>query len=90
MIDEKRKQVSDQCRAVAHLATSLAQIYSDYAAMFAGDQMKGMEELVGKRTARQMDTLGDILNGMDAVDEDEWLTPIYEKAHALWPPKAVK
>lgn len=91
MSDEKRKQVSAQCSAVAHLATALAQVCNDYAVMFAGDAMKGLEDQVGKRTARQMEVLGDILNGMDAVSEDDdWLTPIFEKAHELWPPEAVQ
>ena len=31
-------------------------------------------------------TLGEMLNGMDAVmPEDEWVFPIFEKAQELWP-----
>jgi hypothetical protein len=34
-----------------------------------------------------METLGDILNGMNAVDEkeDAWLDPIFREAQRLWP-----
>lgn len=41
----------------------------------------------GARTACQMEILGDILNGMDAVDdaEDGWLSPVFEEAHRMFP-----
>jgi TRAP-type uncharacterized transport system substrate-binding protein len=84
---ELMKQISDQCRVVAHMARALAEIHDDYATIFvSGD--KGPEDiadLVGKRTASLMETLGDILNGMDAVtEEDEWTHPIFREANRLW------
>ena len=89
-LDEKRQQVSDQCRAVAHLAKALADVSSDYARML-GPHNPGADEiidLVGSRTAHQMNVLGDILNGMDAVDDgDEWVNPIFEKAKEMYPEK---
>lgn len=84
---DKQKQVSEQCRAVSHLATALAQIHSDYAKMLAdGKPNDGFVEQVGKRTAALMETLGEILNGMDAADEtDDWMIPIFREAQRLWP-----
>lgn len=88
---EKREQVAKQCDAVVHLAKALGQVYSDYAVIFRTPVAAGHDnrlvEPVGKRTAHLMEVLGDILNGMDAVDEkeDAWLDPIYAEAHRLWP-----
>lgn len=87
-MDEKRQQVADQCRAVAHLAKAIWEVYSDKAKIFASDD-KGPDklvDLVGKWSAGHMERLGDILNGMDAVEEgDDWMIPIFEKAHRLFP-----
>ena len=89
MISEKREQVAKQLEAVAHLATVLAEVSSNLVKMYRDPARKGPDkliEIVGDRTARQMEVLGDMLNGMDATtEEDEWLTPIYETAHRLWP-----
>jgi len=87
-MDEKRQQVTDQCRVVAHLAKAIWEVYSDKAKIFASDS-KGPDDivdLVGKWSHGHMETLGDILNGMDAVDEeDEWTAPIFEKAKVMFP-----
>lgn len=87
-MDEKRKQVADQCRVVAHLARALATVNEDYAETYAQGP-SGMDELldgVGNRTARHMNLLGDILNGMDAVtEEDEWTDPIFHEARRMFP-----
>lgn len=88
-MDPRRKQVADQCRAVAHLAKALAEVNEDWARMFADEDCSGPDALVetiGDRTARHMELLGNILNGMDAVDEaDEWMDPVFQEAHRLWP-----
>lgn len=88
MLSDKRKQVADQCRVIAHLAGAIHEVYSDKARLFASDATGPDElvELVGNWSAAHMEKLGDILNGMDAVDEsDEWTAPIFKKAHELWP-----
>ncbi len=87
-MDEKRKQVAEQCRVVAHLAKAIYEVYNDKAKLFASDA-KGPDELVdlvGNWSAGHMEALGDILNGMDAVEDgDEWTYPIFRKAQELWP-----
>jgi hypothetical protein len=90
MTDDKQKQVMMQCRVVAHLAEALRQVHDDYGRMFEcakpGDTALGLLDQVGQRTARWMETLGDMLNGIDAVEEeDAWVDPIFEEAHRLWP-----
>lgn len=82
---DKQKQVIEQCKAVAHLAESLAKVHRDYIRIM--DHSPSLVEQVGQRTANFMEKLGDMLNAMDAVDpaEDAWLDPIFEEAHRLWP-----
>jgi hypothetical protein len=85
---DKRTQVAMQCAAVRHLAAVLADINGDYARLTAAGLNDRILDIVGRRTANLMETLGDILNGMDATDEaDAWLRPIFEEAHRLWPQK---
>ncbi len=87
---EKQAQVAAQCRAVVHLATALAEVHRQKAIILETGQPYKPVEFVGQQTASLMETLGDILNGMDAVDEDEdkWLDPIFAEAHRLWPSAA--
>ncbi len=82
----KRMQVAAQCRAVVHLATQIALLHSDQAGLFAAGLLDNLIELCGDETAGLIETLGNILNGMDAAtDEDEWMSPIFEKAQQFWP-----
>lgn len=86
MSEEKRNQVVAQCNAVCHLAKCLIEVHSDCARMFATGSVDNLIDQVGNRTAHFMEALGDMLNGMDAVtEEDAWLDPIYKEAHRLWP-----
>jgi hypothetical protein len=87
-MNEKRQQVVDQCRVVAHLAKAILEVYSDKARVYAHDigESDAFIDFLGNVSARHMEKLGDILNGMDAVeDEDEWTGPIFEKAHQFFP-----
>lgn len=91
---ERRKQVAQQCRAVAHMAGAIARVYSDYERLFANDQLDdaldSLVEIKGEDSAELMQILGDILNGMDAAtDEDEWMTPVFEAANSMWPRQKV-
>lgn len=86
--DETHIQVANQCKVVAHLATAIAGVFSDYEAMFRDNAAPLLIAQVGERSARLMETLGDILNGMDAAtEEDEWTSPIFEEARRRWPAK---
>lgn len=87
--NERREQVIRQCEAVAHMAKAVAGVYGDYVTMFRDGHAGTLIDLVGERTAHLMEALGDILNGMDAVDEteDAWLDPVFIEARRLWPEK---
>jgi|SRR6185437_15617225 len=80
-------QVADQCAVVVHLAGALVDVYGHHTKMFRERTGAAVDlvDLVGQQTANIMNTLGDILNGMDAVsEEDEWTDPVFEKARRLW------
>jgi hypothetical protein len=84
---EKREQIAKQCEAVAHMAKVLAEVSGDYAQMFRDGKMGSIAEIVGRRTAAQMEILGNMLNEQDAVDDesDAWLDPVFAEAQRLWP-----
>lgn len=85
MID-KRHQVADQCKVVAHLCSSMAEIHRDYEEMIRSGSADRLIEQVGRRTAYFMEEIGNMLSNMDAMSEDdEWTNPIFERAQALWP-----
>ncbi len=78
------KLAHDQCRAVAHLANSFAEVYAARAAIVAHDAK--LSALIGDASASAMEWLGDELNAMDAATEDDgWLDPIFEAAQKRWP-----
>lgn len=85
----RREQVAKQCRVMVHLAETLAAVYRANAEIFesAATGPDDIVELVGVSTTAQMNALGDILSGMDAVDEDAdaWTHPVFEAANELWP-----
>lgn len=89
MDDAKRKQVALQCKSVVHLAKALMEVHSDYARMLDDPACKidKIVDQVGARTASFMETLGNMLNAMDAVEEsDDWMKPVFREAQRLWPP----
>jgi hypothetical protein len=84
--EKTRAQIIEQCRAVCHMATALSHVYSDYQTILLSPNSDSIMDMVGNRTASIMETLGDILNGMDAVtEEDDWLKPVFEEAQRRWP-----
>lgn len=84
---ETRAQVIAQYRAVAHMAKALAAVHEQMADMFEAAPEASHSTIAGPRSAYIMETLGNILNGMEAVDSDEdaWLDPIFAAARRLWP-----
>lgn len=89
MADDKTlHQAREQCRVVAHLARALAEIHEDRVRLYDAcpDNMRETVFIDGPRSAAIMESLGDMLNGMDAaMPEDEWTTPIFQEAQRLWP-----
>ena len=85
----KREQVALQCKVVARLAENIAHVYNDLAFMYARDDGSGdaILDIKGKNGARLMETLGDILNNMDAVsDEDSWMDDVFVRAQKMFGP----
>lgn len=82
-----REQVIAQCKVVAYLAKKLAEVHEDKSDIYVTVPMSdGLIEIVGRQTSGFMEKLGDMLNAMDAVDEeDAWTNPIFDAAHATWP-----
>lgn len=83
----KQEQVTQQCKAVAHMATAIAQVHSDYEHILSGrSHDDSFLEIVGRRTASFMEQLGNMLNAMDACEaEDRWMAPIFKEAQRRWP-----
>src|ERR1019366_4289967 len=82
---DNREQIASQCKVVAHLARALAKVHDDYEKIILSGHMDECAGQVGPRTASFMEQLGDMLNAMDAVtDDEEWTNPIFEKAQELW------
>lgn len=81
-----RNQVADQCRAVAHMAEALAELHIVLAPLVAAGHSDGILYIQGERSASIMEQLGDMLNGMDAVDDkaDGWIFPIMERANRIF------
>lgn len=86
--EEVFEQVSEQCRAVAHMAECVAKVHRDLQTLFEGKHggADTLRLVTGKSTHIRMEILGDMLNGMDAVlPEDEWIGPIFETARLRFP-----
>ena len=78
----------DQCRVVAHLAQEMAGLHTELAAAYSGSPGAAGDivSIAGPRCAAIMEALGEMLNGMDAVpDDNEWTDPIFRASQARWP-----
>lgn len=84
----KADQVAAQCRVVVHLCEVMIDLYRMHGDLF-GQHVAGhlpLVDMLGTRTAALMEELGDHLNGIDAVsDEDEWVNEVYRVAHEMFP-----
>jgi hypothetical protein len=75
-------QIRDQYLAIAHLAKQIARVHEQLAP--CAESLP--KSVCGPQSARLLETLGDICNGMDIVEkEDAWIDPIIEQAHAMYP-----
>jgi len=80
-----QQQIVDQCRAIAHIAVQIANIHAELATIYEKNIPENILMVVGKRTAGLMEQLGDIMNGMDAVDTDDaWLDPIFDRSQSMF------
>ena len=69
--------LTEQCRVVVHFANGIASVFSDYAKLAATGVHSTLYPIWLARSADLIETLGNILNDMDAVtDEDDWTAPI--------------
>lgn len=87
MTAEKRMQVARQHRAVAHLATQIAMLSFDCAEMILSGDHDAIIDVQGRSSHGWMELLGNMLNGVDAADDDaiRWMTPIFERACEMFP-----
>lgn len=78
-------QVADQYKVVAHLARALAAVHEQLEPIIRSGEPSIALDIQGERSVHIMDVLGDILNGMDAVDdvEDAWTAPIFDAARTI-------
>ncbi|KTS02521.1 hypothetical protein SB2_25575 [Methylobacterium radiotolerans] len=84
--EDLSKQVADQCRVVAHLASVLATVHRDYASLIERGGLPDSLDRIGQRTADLMERLGEALNGMDATSKDDgWTYPVFREAQRLFP-----
>lgn len=88
-MDDTNKQVALQCKAVVHMCEALAEVYRMRQGRHeaGGKAADDVADLIGRWSAQAMETLGDMLNGMDAVDEekDAWIDPVIREAQRRWP-----
>ena len=66
-------QAVAQCRAIIHMASVLADIYRRHATMLDSnsDINPLLFETIGNSSRRMMNSMADILNGIDAVTEED-------------------
>ena len=85
-MNDERTQVADQCKVIIGLAKIIIEVHTDLEDCFRNSEAHdSLTKSIGKHTAQRMETLGDMINGMDAVEpEDDWMVPFFEKAHKMW------
>jgi hypothetical protein len=66
------------------LAGVLVKVYTAQAEILTAG--RGLVEYMGRSSAAALEVLGDLVNELDAGDEDDdWVDPIIEAAQARWP-----
>ena len=83
--EDATKLAIDVHRVIAHLAMNILSLSMDKSVLFATGHWPSIHEFSARHAYDVMNILGDILNGMDAAtDEDKWMEPIFERAHAAF------
>lgn len=86
MKHDLKEQVALQHETVARLCEIISVINRKMAALFRSGAASEILDVAGRRSARQMEILGEILNGQDATDgSDAWMYDVFDEAHRLWP-----
>jgi hypothetical protein len=81
-----RTQVGAQASVIAHMAKQIAKVYEELCEIYASSSNESFLRMVGRDSADRMELLGNMMNNMDIVtDEDAWVDPIFEEANRLWP-----
>lgn len=79
---DEAAQIRDQYLAIAHMARQIAHVHEQLAPCAESLPAR----VCGPDSARLLETLGDIMNGMDIVEKgDDWVSPILLKAHEMYP-----
>jgi hypothetical protein len=89
-LEEKRIALASQCMGVARMATQIANVNWELAVLHASApeaETESFIDMVGKFSHERMESLANILNGMDAVEHEdaERSEPIFERARRLFP-----
>lgn len=88
---DRPAQVAAQYLAVAALCDALSDVHRDMAQLFQVPSPHASDAIVeqcGARSASFMETLGNMLNAMDAAEPgDAWTNPIFRVAQRMWPQK---
>jgi hypothetical protein len=82
----KARQVALQCRAVRMLCAGVSEAHKGYAEMLGVGCSPASLESIGRKSARAMEALGELVKAMGAEDEDdEWMIPVFAEARRLFP-----
>lgn len=86
--DAKAKQVALQCRVVRLLCASVSEAHKGYAELLTVGCRPATLESMGRRSARVMEALRDLMQAMGAPEDedDEWMLPVFEQARRMFPP----
>jgi hypothetical protein len=87
--EAQRQQVAAQYRAVAHLATAIAEIHSDQVESTEAGVHDRLATMRGPRSHRLMVDLAEWLDALGALgadgDKDDWLGPVFDTAESMFP-----
>jgi hypothetical protein len=84
----KKQQVIDQYKVIAAQAKALLELADAEISYLKSDTFMtdSLLEMIGQRSAGWMEDLGNMINHVDAAtEEDEWMDPIFDKAHEMFP-----
>ena len=82
----RAKQLALQCRVVRLLCASVSEAHKGYAEMLGIGCSAASLESIGRRSARAMEALAEVVKAMQLDDEDdEWMVPVFAEARRRFP-----